>query len=300
METSVPGYGPAPRGGTRCAREPRGEPSRGPTAWDGDEGAGRAEPLPHRGHMGGSFPISTSQSPGRSRVLPDSPQRAPGIPRIVSLRCLPPSPHISGRCAASSSLGHSSHRSPRSIPRGGSTSLRPSLPPSVRPRFPRSPAPGGGRAGHSLQRGLPPRTGFAAWLLRPPGQRRPGAPPLPRGTEGSGDGKGTGAVVVGRGEVQRGATRLKLSGGARPGSPPFPPKAVDLCGARIPRPGTPALCSILRSAPTPAVSGGGDDAVLPRSIAAGSGMRPRGQQTGGGGHKVTMPCSLPHTGVSPC
>lgn len=257
METSVPGYGPAPRGGTRCAREPRGEPSRGPTAWDGDEGAGRAEPLPHRGHMGGSFPISTSQSPGRSRVLPDSPQRAPGIPRIVSLRCLPPSSHISGRCAASSSLGHSSHRSPRSIPRGGSTSLRPSLPPSVRPRFPRSPAPGGGRAGHSLQRGRPPRTGFAAWLLRPAGQRRPGAPPLPRGTEGSGDGKGTGAVVVGRGEVQRGATRLKLSGGARPGSPPFPPKAVDLCGARIPRPGTPALCSILRSAPTPAVSGGG-------------------------------------------
>lgn len=63
--------------------------------------------------------------------------------------------------------------------------------------------------------------------------------------------------MVGRGEVQRGATRLKLSGGARPGSPPFPPKAVDLCGARIPRPGTPALCSILRSAPTPAVSGGG-------------------------------------------
>ncbi|XP_021271062.1 uncharacterized protein LOC110407571 [Numida meleagris] len=84
--------------GMRRAREPRGEPRRGPAAWDGDAGAGRAGPLPHRGHMGGSFPISTSQSPGRSRVLPGSPQRAPGIPRIASLRCLPPSPHVSGRC----------------------------------------------------------------------------------------------------------------------------------------------------------------------------------------------------------
>lgn len=198
-------------------------------------------------------------------LFPSAPPRAPGeaasfpAPRSA-LRAFPASPpcaaslppRISPGAAASSSLGHSSHRSPRSIPRGGSTSLHPSLPPSFQPRFPRSPSPGGGRAGHSLQRGRPPRTGFAAWLLRPPGQRRPGAPPL-RGNGGEREWGGDGSGAGGKGGSSTRGYPAEVERQSSAALPPFSPKAVDLRGARIPRLGTPALCSFLRSAPTPAV-----------------------------------------------
>lgn len=114
-------------------------------------------------------------------------------------------------------------------------------------------------------------------------------------TEGRGNGEGTGAVLVGRGEVQRGGTRLKLSGRARPLSLPFPPRQW-ICAVPASPASVPPRCAPSSGRPRPPRSGGGEECgAAPEHRRGECDEAPRAAKWGGG-HKVTMPRSLPRTG----
>lgn len=114
-----------------------------------------------------------------------------------------------------------------------------------------------------------------------------------RGREGDGSGGG------GKGGSSTRGYPAEVERRSSAGLPSLSPQGGGFVRCPHPPPRYPRVVLHPQVGPDPRGLRGGDDAVLLRSIAAGSGMRPRGQQTGGGCTRSRCPAACPIRGSHP-